>query len=84
MGADGLAVTVDIVEVMEENYGLYAWPCSIALAEYVWQRRHSFRNKSVLELGAGTALPGLVAATVGAAHVTLTDKADEPEAKPKT
>ncbi|KAF5185108.1 Methyltransferase-like protein [Thalictrum thalictroides] len=58
---------------MEEEYGMFVWPCSIALAEYVWQQGLRFSGGvSVVELGAGTSLPGLVAAKMGS-HVTLTD-----------
>ncbi|BBN09227.1 methyltransferase-like protein 23 [Marchantia polymorpha subsp. ruderalis] len=74
--ADGPeSLTVRISEVMKEDYGLYVWPSSILLAEYVWQQRTRFRGRKVLELGAGTALPGIVAAKVGA-DVVLTDHAD--------
>lgn len=36
--------------MIKEEYGLHVWPCSIALAEYVWQQRHRFRNAHVLEV----------------------------------
>lgn len=57
---------------MKEDYGLFVWPCSVVLAEYVWQQKHRFSGATVVELGAGTSLPGLVAAKLGA-RVTLTD-----------
>ncbi|KAM7261078.1 hypothetical protein ACFE04_026553 [Oxalis oulophora] len=63
---------------MKEEYGLFVWPCSVILAEYVWQQRLRFYGISVVELGAGTSLPGLVAAKVGA-DVTLTDSANRLE-----
>ncbi|OEL15237.1 Methyltransferase-like protein 23 [Dichanthelium oligosanthes] len=63
---------VDIIENIEEDYGMFVWPCSIILAEYVWQQRSRFSGSRVVELGAGTSLPGLVASKVGA-DVTLTD-----------
>nr|GMC57440.1 methyltransferase-like protein 23 isoform X1 [Ipomoea batatas]GMC67722.1 methyltransferase-like protein 23 isoform X1 [Ipomoea batatas] len=63
---------------MKEEYGLFVWPCSVILAEYVWQQRSRFSGAAVVELGAGTSLPGLVAAKVGA-DVTLTDDANRPE-----
>lgn len=63
---------------MKEDYGLFVWPCSVVLAEYIWQQRLRFSGVSVVELGAGTSLPGLVAAKVGA-DVTLTDDANGPE-----
>eukprot|EP00249_Psilotum_nudum_P014854 c25032_g1_i1 orf=109-561(+) len=65
-------------QVIREEYGLYVWPCSIVLAEYVWQQRSRFVGSNVIELGAGTALPGLVAAKIGA-NVTLTDHCDRLE-----
>ncbi|KAG7584711.1 Lysine methyltransferase [Arabidopsis thaliana x Arabidopsis arenosa] len=70
--------SISIIENLKEEYGLFVWPCSVILAEYVWQHRSRFRDSSILELGAGTSLPGLVAAKVGA-NVTLTDDASKPE-----
>ncbi|KAJ1403906.1 S-adenosyl-L-methionine-dependent methyltransferase [Sesbania bispinosa] len=64
--------SISIIENMKEDYGLFVWPCSVVLAEYVWQQKQRFSGATVIELGAGTSLPGLVAAKVGA-HVTLTD-----------
>ncbi|TVU33630.1 hypothetical protein EJB05_25456 [Eragrostis curvula] len=69
---------VDIIENIEEDYGMFVWPCSVILAEYVWQQRSRFSGSRVVELGAGTSLPGLVAAKVGA-DVTLTDIAHNTE-----
>ncbi|KAK8934158.1 hypothetical protein KSP39_PZI014935 [Platanthera zijinensis] len=71
-GGDRISLRVIILERMEENYGMFVWPCSIILAEYVWQQRSRFSGKNVVELGAGTSLPGLVAAKIGA-DVVLTD-----------
>ncbi|XP_022132584.1 methyltransferase-like protein 23 isoform X2 [Momordica charantia] len=70
--------SVSIIENTEEEYGLYVWPCSIVLAEYVWQQKTRFAGANVVELGAGTSLPGLVAAKLGA-DVTLTDDANRVE-----
>ncbi|KAF3336141.1 methyltransferase-like protein 23 isoform X2 [Carex littledalei] len=70
--------SVDIIENVEEEYGMFVWPCSIVLSEYVWQQRFRFQGISVLELGAGTSLPGIVAAKVGS-DVILTDKSDNSE-----
>ncbi|XP_010430502.1 PREDICTED: methyltransferase-like protein 23 [Camelina sativa] len=72
------SISLSVIENMKEEYGLFVWPCSVILAEYVWQHRSRFRDSSILELGAGTSLPGLVAAKVGA-NVTLTDDATKPE-----
>ncbi|GMP30625.1 hypothetical protein CsSME_00005204 [Camellia sinensis var. sinensis] len=63
---------------MKEEYGLFVWPCSVVLAEYVWQQMSCFSGVSMIKLGAGTSLPGLVAAKVGL-DVTLTAESNRPE-----
>ncbi|KAL9264798.1 Histone-arginine methyltransferase METTL23-like protein [Drosera capensis] len=71
--------TIHIIENIREEYGMFVWPCAVVLAEYVWQQRDRFRGGvNVLEIGAGTALPGLVAARVGA-DVTLSDDSEKLE-----
>ena len=45
-------------------YGIVLWPAAIALAHEVASR--PLAGKRVLELGAGTGLPGIVAASLGA------------------
>jgi predicted nicotinamide N-methyase len=57
---------------------MYTWPCAPVLAQYVWHHRDVVKGRTVIELGAGTALPGIVAAKCGA-RVTLSDKEDPPE-----
>ena len=54
-------------------YGIVLWPASIALAHDVAERASAFRGARVLELGAGTGLPGIVAASLGA-HVVQSDR----------
>lgn len=54
-------------------YGVALWPAAIALAHDVAARADALRGQQVLELGAGTGLPGIVAASLGA-HVTQTDR----------
>jgi predicted nicotinamide N-methyase len=54
-------------------YGVILWPAAIALAHDLTERADALRGKRVLELGAGTGLPGIVAASLGA-HVVQTDK----------
>ena len=54
-------------------YGVVLWPAAIALAHDVASRPGAFGGARVLELGAGTGLPGIVAATLGA-RVTQTDR----------
>ncbi len=52
-------------------YGIVLWPAAIALAHEVASR--TFEGKRVLELGAGTGLPGIIAASLGA-RVVQTDR----------
>jgi predicted nicotinamide N-methyase len=54
-------------------YGVALWPSSIALAMELAERADGLRGRTVLELGAGTGLPGLVAASLGA-KVVQTDR----------
>ena len=52
-------------------YGIALWPAAIALAHDLATR--ALAGKRILELGAGTGLPGIVAAASGA-HVVQTDR----------
>ncbi|MES2459668.1 MAG: methyltransferase domain-containing protein [Armatimonadota bacterium] len=54
-------------------FGLMLWAAAIGLAERLTEEPSLVAGKRVLELGAGVGLPGLVAATLGAAEVTQTD-----------
>jgi methyltransferase-like protein 23 len=54
-------------------YGVALWPASIALAHEVVARAAALQGQRVLELGSGTGLPGIVAASLGA-HVVQTDR----------
>ncbi|XP_042507665.1 methyltransferase-like protein 23 isoform X2 [Macadamia integrifolia] len=78
LGRTDEGFSIDIIENIKGDYGLFVWPCSTVLAEYVWQQRLRFSGTSVVELGAGTSLPGLVAAKVGS-DVTLTDNSNRLE-----
>jgi methyltransferase-like protein 23 len=54
-------------------YGVALWPAAIALAHEIASRPDSFSGRRVLEIGAGTGLPGIVAASFGA-RVVQTDR----------
>jgi len=73
----GESIELKIQQVISSEYGLFIWPSSKVLAEYIWSIRESIKGKQILEVGAGTSLPGLVAAACGA-HVVLTDREDAP------
>ena len=53
-------------------YWAEIWPASIALSQHIVSRSSFFKNKSVLEIGCGLGIPGIVAGKLGA-QVTLTD-----------
>lgn len=77
VSAGGASLRVQTEESAEESYAAYTWPSARVLAAWVLSERAWLPGKTVIELGAGTALPGLVAVLCGA-HVTLTDQ-DEGE-----
>ena len=60
-------------ETNRPPYGVVLWPAAIALAHEVGVRADAFAGRSVAELGAGTGLPGIIAASLGA-KVTQTDR----------
>ncbi|XP_060081409.1 histone-arginine methyltransferase METTL23-like [Ylistrum balloti] len=70
-------ITIWIPEVLDPSYGMYTWPCAPVLAQYVWTKRELIQGASVLEIGSGTALPGIIAAKCGA-NVILSDSANQP------
>ncbi|KXS12614.1 S-adenosyl-L-methionine-dependent methyltransferase [Gonapodya prolifera JEL478] len=57
---------------LNHNTGMKLWEGSIILAEHIFHRI-TVAGKSVVELGSGTGLVGIVAAIAGAASVVLTD-----------
>jgi methyltransferase-like protein 23 len=54
-------------------YGVSLWPSAIALSHEILTRAEDFRGRSILELGAGMGLPGIVAASLGG-RVVQTDR----------
>ncbi|MFT7797706.1 methyltransferase-like protein 23 isoform X1 [Arapaima gigas] len=74
---ESASLTISIPEVLDPQYGMYVWPCAVVLAQYVWTHRGHVRGKTVLELGAGVSLPGILAAKCGA-DVILSDSAELP------
>jgi methyltransferase-like protein 23 len=70
-----LAEESDFLRELKDRvpYGVALWPSSIALAHDVIARGDALRDARVLELGAGTGLPGIVAASLGA-RVVQTDR----------
>ncbi|CAG8795096.1 34448_t:CDS:2 [Gigaspora margarita] len=72
--------TIVIKELLHPSYGCYIWPSAFVLAEYIWEKRDMFKDKTILELGAGTSLPGFLCASLSPqTHVILTDRSDCPQ-----
>ncbi|KAJ8037399.1 Methyltransferase-like protein 23 [Holothuria leucospilota] len=71
------SLIISIPEVLDPSYGMYVWPSAVVLAQYVSIHREEIKSKRILEVGAGTSLPGVVAAKLGAS-VTLTDDIHQP------
>ncbi|XP_036943913.1 methyltransferase-like protein 23 [Acanthopagrus latus] len=71
------SLCVSIPEVLDPQYGMYVWPSAVVLAQYLWTHREQLRDETVLELGAGVSLPGVVAARCGA-KVILSDSTRNP------
>ncbi|CAG8759250.1 6929_t:CDS:2, partial [Dentiscutata erythropus] len=66
--------------LLHPSYGCYIWPSAFVLAEYIWENRDMFKDKTILELGAGTSLPGFLCASLSPqTHVILTDRSDCPQ-----
>ena len=75
LNCDSLLDTISEEEFkIDERVPYWAelWPSSLALSEYIIQHVHLFKKKSVLELGCGLGLSGIVASFVGA-EVLFTD-----------
>ena len=64
---------VTVPETVEPDYSMYTWPCAPVLAQYIWYNRDRIYGKTMLEIGAGTALPSLVAKLCGAV-VKISDR----------
>lgn len=58
--------------MLQPGYSFYTWPSAHVLAWFLWLHRENFADKRILEIGCGTALPGILAAKLGA-NVTLSD-----------
>ncbi|KAJ3290244.1 hypothetical protein HK104_006892 [Borealophlyctis nickersoniae] len=67
---------VKICEYLSPEHGSHIWPSSLVLASYLFANPSLVRNARILELGCGTAVPGLLSALMGAQRVVLTDLPD--------
>ncbi|KAJ1560196.1 hypothetical protein HK405_007916 [Cladochytrium tenue] len=78
-------VPVRLLHVVDPDHALHPWPASLVLARFLWHERASLRGCSVLELGGGTGLGGLVSVIACGAgpRVVVTDEGTaDPSARP--
>lgn len=55
---------------------IFTWPCSLLLAAFLASQPAVVRDKVVVELGSGTAVPSIAASLVGARLVLATERDD--------
>lgn len=67
-----------LLQQLQASYSFYTWPSAPYLAWYLFEHRKDLPAKHILELGAGTALPSILAAKCGA-KVTISDSATLPK-----
>lgn len=73
-----LAISIHEPSLTGDNLGLKTWGSAFLMAQKLIQIRHDYHSHlvpkpSVLELGSGTGLAGMVAAALWGTHVALTD-----------
>ena len=71
----GNRTEVQIRQFFSEEYGGMVWPAAKTVGTLLSANSERVQGKTVLELGCGTGLSGIVAAKCGA-HVLFTDKRD--------
>ena len=69
-------VSVCLRESLGEELVVFAWPAAYVLAAYI-ATSDDFRGRSLLELGAGVALPSLMAGIRGASRILVTDRDED-------
>ncbi|KAJ1626408.1 hypothetical protein T492DRAFT_910115, partial [Pavlovales sp. CCMP2436] len=69
----GVEVAVQELQVAQGGLGWRVWVGGLILAEWLAAHADSLRDASVLELGSGLGLPGLVASQLGARSVAMSD-----------
>ena len=61
----------------EDTTGLIVWSSSHILANYIEKNRSIYDLSSVVELGSGTGFMAVLLSTLGARHITATDKSEK-------
>lgn len=78
--SDTLFASILLLEDLDSyDYPIATWPASLVLAAFITHNPSIFRNKVILELGAGTALPSLFCAhqDIGSSLVYCSERPDE-------
>ena len=70
-------VSVGLRESVDERLAVFTWPAAYVLAAYIATTGSKFSGKKLLEIGAGVALPSLVAGKLGASKIVVTDRNEE-------
>jgi hypothetical protein len=70
----GTVLQVRVCEVLSKEARVFTWPSAVVLSTFLVARPEVVRRKRVLELGAGTGLPSIVAALLGAEHCLVTER----------
>jgi predicted nicotinamide N-methyase len=78
--SDGVLLLPKIIEFVNDNgLSIFTWPSSQVLSSFVASRSDLFRDLRMLELGAGNALPSIIAGMCGVGSVIITERCDEPD-----
>ncbi len=64
-------------ELVSEELQSFVWPCGLLMSCYFMHNKAVFKDKVILEIGAGVGLPSIVAGKLGASKCIITDRADE-------
>ena len=70
---EDLNVSIETSSSMSLETGGSIWHASMSLTNHLINNEHLVKDKIVMEIGAGCALPGLVSGVLGAKAVILTD-----------
>jgi predicted nicotinamide N-methyase len=69
---------IQIIERLDsDEYSIFTWPSSLLLALYLISVAKEIKGRTILELGAGTALPSIVSGSLLAEKVFISDRAQE-------
>ena len=68
---------VAVNEVVSEELQSFVWPCGLLMSCYFMYNEAAFKDKVILEIGAGVGLPSFVAGKLGASKCIITDRAEE-------